>query len=172
MYLLFSPEFIYWIDSSSSLLECSMFWISGSWLILEHLSESLMPKDTTCFWPFNSSSSLIYWAFNCIYTCYWNNGCKPQLYLCSFSSSVCWSLRMPELFSLLDSAVGSAAFGLTASLLPPPNMFLPLFRLGDIFGDVNLRYNCCWWQTCNCWARPSSTVIFTIRHACWISLQV
>ena len=49
-----------------------------------------------------------------------------------------------ELFSLLDSAVGSAAFGLTMSLFPPPpNIFLPLFRLGDIFGDENFRANLC-----------------------------
>ena len=52
---------------------------------------------------------------------------------------------MLELFSLLDSAlldsaVGSAeALGLVLS--PPPNMFLPLFRLGDIFGDENFLAN-------------------------------
>ena len=40
---------------------------------------------------------------------------------------------MPELFSLLESAVAAAAFGL--SLFPPPNMFLPRFRFGETFGD-------------------------------------
>ena len=40
---------------------------------------------------------------------------------------------MPELFPPLEPAVAAAALGL--SLFPPPNMFLPLFRFGDTFGD-------------------------------------